>query len=153
MIPLLFQKPYAQLVRQVIFIVPKHFYTLKIEFFSCCSQNYIHYCICLSLSTTKNARMCLHWPLGHPSETHANYITFLLQEEVKINYAGQCTKYNNRFQSCEPKIPNQRNLVQLTHLFLSWLFTLQKVFLQKKNLSISSPTFLKKKEWLKVNQT
>ena len=133
MITLLFQKPYAQLVRQVIFIVSKHFYTLKIEFFSCCSQNYIHYCICLSLSTTKNARMCLHWPLGHPSETHANYITFLLQEEVKINYAGQCTKYNNRFQSGEPKVPIKEISYSL-HIYFSLGYLLCKKFFCKRKI-------------------
>ena len=148
MIPVLFQKPYAQLVRQVIFIVSMHFYTLKIEFFSCCSQNYIHYCICLSLSTTKNARMCLHWPLGHPSETHANYITFLLQEEVKINYAGQCTKYNNRFQSCKPKFQSKKSLIAYTFISLLVIY-FAKSFSAKEKFVHFFSHFLEEKRVVK----
>ena len=133
MIPLLFHKTLSLTCQTSNIYIFKAFLHLKIEFFSCCSQNYVHYCICLSLSTTKNARMCLHQPLGHPSETHANYITFLLQEEVKINYAGQCTKYNNRFQSGEPKVPIKEISYSL-HIYFSLGYLLCKKFFCKRKI-------------------
>ena len=148
MIPLLFHKTLSLTCQTSNIYTFKAFLHLKIEFYSCCSQNYVHYCICLSLSTTKNARMCLHQPLGHPSETHANYITFLLQEEVKINYAGQCTKYNNRFQSCKPKFQSKKSLIAYTFISLLVIY-FAKSFSAKEKFVHFFSHFLEEKRVVK----